>query len=204
MVDDVIKAIFFDLGGVLVTDLFPLMESYISGLTGVPYPKVKEVRNQYWLDYELGRMSGVEFFQRQLSDLGVGLNAEEILAKSCSFIKVSEDVLDVVKDIRALGRYGVGVISNNSSEWSDYVGDDLGLDRYFDAWVISCDVHVKKPDKDIYIIAAERLGLRPIDCIFIDNKEKNVQGAEAAGMNGILFKDAELLRQKLRNSGVDV
>ncbi|MBN1544294.1 HAD family phosphatase [Candidatus Woesearchaeota archaeon] len=202
--DDVIKAIFFDLGGVLVTDLFPLMESYISGLTGVPYPKVKEVRNQYWLDYELGRMSGVEFFQRQLSDLGVGLNAEEILAKSCSFIKVSEDVLDVVKDIRALGRYGVGVISNNSSEWSDYVGDDLGLDRYFDAWVISCDVHVKKPDKDIYIIAAERLGLRPIDCIFIDNKEKNVQGAEAAGMNGILFKDAELLRQKLRNSGVDV
>ncbi|MBU2560794.1 MAG: HAD family phosphatase [Nanoarchaeota archaeon] len=199
-----VKAIFFDMGGVLVTDLFPLMESYLSGITGIPFPKIKEVRKRYWLDYELGRMGGVEFFQRQISDLGVGLNAEELLVRSRSFIKVKEEVLDVVKRIRALGMYGVGVISNNSSEWAEYTRDDLGLGGYFDAWVISCDVHVKKPDKDIYLIAAERLGLRPIDCVFIDNKERNVQGAEAAGMKGILFKDVELLREMLRKSGVDV
>ncbi|MBW2971667.1 HAD family phosphatase [Candidatus Woesearchaeota archaeon] len=194
---------FFDLGGVVVTDLFPLMDSYLSGISGVQFQKVKVIRNQYWPDYELGRMTGIEFFRRQLADLGSGLGPEEVMAKSLEVVKVKEDVLSIVKRLRASGNYGMGVISNNSDEWAEHLEKTLGLGQYFDAWIISSHHHIKKPDKEIYLLAAEKLGLNAGDCIFIDNKLRNVQGAEAAGMTAIHFKDAEQLEAELKRLGLD-
>lgn len=199
---DVAKAVLFDLGGVLITDIFPLMESYISGLAGVPYPKVREVRKRYWLDYELGRMDGVKFFTLQLDDLGVDLSPEELLVRSSSFIKVKQETLDVVRRLRASAKYSLGVISNNSDEWAAYSEDDLGLGKYFDAWVISSHHHIKKPDREIYALAAERLGLKTRDCLFIDNMQRNVDGAVAAGMQALRFTDAKQLEKDLKKRGI--
>ncbi len=198
-----IKAIFFDLGGVLTRDLFPLMESYLSGLTGVPYPKVREIRKQYWLDYELGRMDGVKFFSLQIKDMGVNLNAEEVLTKSLELLSVKQETLSIVKRLKDTGKYDLGVLSNNTDEWSEYTENDLGLGQYFDAWIISSHHHIKKPDKEIYDLAAEKLGLKTSDCLFIDNTQRNVDGAIAAGMQSIRFTDAEKLEKDLKELGIE-
>lgn len=198
-----IKAIFFDLGGVVVTDLFPLMESYLSGLSGKPFSQVKEIRKQYWQDYELGRMDGIEFFQRQIDDLGIDLDPEAVMAKSFELIKVRPEVLEIIKALRASGKYDLGVLSNNTDEWSDYVENDLGLGEYFDAWISSSHVHVKKPDKEIFDIAASRLGLKNSECLFIDNMERNTDAAEAAGMRGLHYTCPEKLVEGLKQIGIE-
>lgn len=198
-----IKAIFFDLGGVLVTDIFPLMENYISGLSGKHFSKVKEIRKQYWPDYELGRMDGVGFFQRQIDDLGIDLDPEAVMAKSFDLIKVRPEVLEIVKALRATGKYDLGVLSNNTDEWSDYAQDDMGLGEYFDVWVSSSSVHVKKPDKEIFDIASGRLGLKNSECLFIDNMILNTDGAVAAGMRAIHYTCPEKLVKDLRKMGVE-
>jgi len=199
-----IKAIFFDLGGVLVNDLFPLMESYLSGISGKPYPLVREVRKQYWLDYELGRMDGVKFFQLQIDDLGVDLNAEEVLAKSIEVLKTRPEVVEIVRMIRATGKYTLGVLSNNTDEWFEHTKNELGLGDLFDVWVCSSHHHVKKPDAEIYRIAAEQAGLPTQNCLFIDNRQHNIDGAKAAGMKGIVYTCPEKLRSELKRLGVEL
>ncbi|MCG3750884.1 MULTISPECIES: HAD-IA family hydrolase [unclassified Amycolatopsis] len=59
------------------------------------------------------------------------------------------------------------------------------LAQYFDALVFSGEVGVAKPNREIYLVAAERIGLAAPRCVFVDDAERNVRGAVAAGMVGV-------------------
>jgi putative hydrolase of the HAD superfamily len=56
----------------------------------------------------------------------------------------------------------------------------------FDAWVISAEVGMRKPEPEIFLHAADLLGLPPRQCVFIDDLEANIQAAGALGMTGVL------------------
>ncbi len=57
--------------------------------------------------------------------------------------------------------------------------------------VISAEVGLRKPNPAIFHHAAEKLGLEPAECAFIDDIEHNVRAAEAIGMSGLLHTDAD-------------
>ena len=61
-----------------------------------------------------------------------------------------------------------------------------------------------KPDRAIYEIAAERAGASPSEVFFVDDRAENVVGAKAAGLDAVLFTDAEQLAADLRQRGVVV
>lgn len=61
------------------------------------------------------------------------------------------------------------------------------LDQWFSVIVISAEEGVSKPDPQIYQRTCERLGRRPDECLFVDDREANVAGAEAAGLGAIRF-----------------
>ena len=70
------------------------------------------------------------------------------------------------------------------------------IDELFDAVVISGDVGLHKPQPEIYLLACERLGVEPGDCVFVDDLRENCEGAEAVGMTAILHRDtAETISQ---------
>lgn len=68
-----------------------------------------------------------------------------------------------------------------------------------DGRVISSEEKLIKPDKAIYLKVCEKYGLKPNECLFTDDKEKNIDGARSAGMNAVLFKDCEDFRKQLAN-----
>ncbi len=65
------------------------------------------------------------------------------------------------------------------------------FDRLFDAVVISGDVGLNKPAPEIFRLGAERVGLDPEDCVFVDDLRENCEGAKAVGMTAILHRGAE-------------
>ncbi|HII72558.1 TPA: HAD family phosphatase [Candidatus Woesearchaeota archaeon] len=199
-----IKAIFFDLGGVLVTEILRIIEGAFSEETGSSREEVRKVRDRYWLDSELGRMSGREFMANIVGDLGLKKDPDALVEKSCSLITVKEDVLEILKKIGATGRYKLGVISNNTFEWSDHSKNTLGLGKYFDFWLVSCDIGVKKPDPEIFDVAAKMVELEREECLLIDDKQRNIGAAASAGMKCILFKDSEQLLEDLNSLGIDI
>jgi epoxide hydrolase-like predicted phosphatase len=76
-----------------------------------------------------------------------------------------------------------------SNSWGDATHyDGPLLEELFDAWVISGEVGLRKPDPAIYELAAERLGLAPEACVFVDDLPGNLKPAGALGMATVLHR----------------
>ncbi len=78
---------------------------------------------------------------------------------------------------------------SNAPGASDQVRDTMA--EYFDTLVFSGEVGVAKPDRAVYLIAAERLGLPAVACVFVDDSVTNVRGAVDAGMVGVHHTSVE-------------
>lgn len=82
--------------------------------------------------------------------------------------------------------YGIYVLSNASDLFYEYFPRLLPLD-FFDGVYVSSDHLMLKPDEKIYRTFLEKYGLNAEECLFIDDREENVQGAKAVGFNGWVF-----------------
>lgn len=69
--------------------------------------------------------------------------------------------------------------------------------KLLDGQVISCEEHIIKPDAAIYHRLLEKLNLKADECVFTDDREVNIIGAEACGIKGIVFHNAEQFKQEL-------
>lgn len=93
--------------------------------------------------------------------------------------------------------YRLYVLSNASSSFYQYFPRFAPFE-YFDGLVVSCDIHIVKPDIRIYRYLLETYGLVPEECFFIDDMAANVEGARKAGISGAVFGgDFEEIRKKL-------
>ncbi len=93
--------------------------------------------------------------------------------------------------------YRLYVLSNASSSFYQYFPRFAPFE-YFDGLVVSCDIHIVKPDIRIYRYLLETYGLAPEECFFIDDMAANVEGARKAGISGAVFDgDFEEIRKKL-------
>ena len=93
-------------------------------------------------------------------------------------------------------QYKMAIVSNASANVLElYKGVDLN--KYFDQVIWSYQVKEIKPEPEIYRLAAERLGVQPDECVFIDDRQSNVDGAVAVGMKGIQYRDFEQFKADL-------
>jgi haloacid dehalogenase superfamily, subfamily IA, variant 3 with third motif having DD or ED len=108
---------------------------------------------------------------------------------------------DLIRQLKDAG-YGIYLLSNASSAQHEY-WPRYPVSSFFDGKLISCDVKVVKPCRRIYELLTERFGLRPEECLFIDDAPANVAGAVACGWEGIVFHgSSEELADKLVRHGV--
>ncbi|XVX19273.1 HAD-IA family hydrolase [Actinomycetota bacterium] len=103
----------------------------------------------------------------------------------------ADEMHELVGRARAAG-LGTAIISNAGAwEW------DHSRDGLVDTVLVSGDVGLRKPDPRIYLLAAERLGREPGECVVIDDLAGNARGAVLAGMTGIVHRSAEDTRAEL-------
>jgi len=93
--------------------------------------------------------------------------------------------LDLARGLR--GRYKLSVLSNADMSLRERLQRD-GLLPLFDDVVISAEVGLAKPEAAVFRMAAERLGLPPAECVFVDDWDKNVEAAREVGMCAVLFR----------------
>lgn len=84
--------------------------------------------------------------------------------------------------------YRTAVLSNADNTLMRRLTDEHRIHHLFDDIICSADVGMAKPEPKIYALAAQRLGLPPAACVFIDDLETNVQAARDAGMHAICFR----------------
>jgi putative hydrolase of the HAD superfamily len=183
-------AVFFDFGGVLTTPVWDSFASFcrseglhpdsIKNLFRNDPEALKELRQ-----LETGEISEDEFEQRFGRRLGLK-DPEHLIDSMFEGMEPDPAMVSAVKELRAGGML-TGLISNS---WSTSHYDRKLLAELFDTAVISAEVHLHKPQPEIYLLAANRLGVRPAECIFVDDLRENCEGAEAVGMTAVLHRDA--------------
>lgn len=108
---------------------------------------------------------------------------------------------DVARDLKAAG-YDLYLLSNAATRQHTYWHDIPGSE-YFSGTFISADYHLLKPEDAIYQAFFKKFGLKPEECLFIDDSAPNIEASENAGMAGIVFHgDAARLRRQLAERGI--
>jgi HAD superfamily hydrolase (TIGR01509 family) len=195
----VIEKVFFDFGGVLTVTgrrdaLFRLCEERAGWQPGSMFRLF--FSGEPWFLASTGRISVEEYRRRTEESLAAPL-PEELRGFEQVFFAEDLDP-QVVQIARSLGReYSLGLLSNATASLADMLVGRFALGGLFEVVVISALVGLRKPDPAIYYLAAERAGVPPAACLFIDDKERNTVAAASVGMATVTFRSAEQLTQEL-------
>ncbi|MGN1417031.1 MAG: HAD family hydrolase [Oscillospiraceae bacterium] len=95
---------------------------------------------------------------------------------------------DWLRELKAAG-HNIYLLSNYPKFMFEIHSQSWDFLKYTDGRVVSYEYHVMKPDPIIYNILLKKYDLAPEDCIFLDDREVNIKGAEDCGIRGILFTD---------------
>jgi putative hydrolase of the HAD superfamily len=186
-----IKAIYFDLGGVIVRTDKPDSRAQLAAEFGMTYEEMDKfvfdcqtaiqatlgevTEQEHWLDVAR-RLKRPESDFPRLRDAFFGGDTVD---------------MEIVNLLRSLRRtHKTGLISNAWDGLRPWIVSQ-SFDDAFDEMIISAEFGVAKPDARIYQHALERLGVKPEEAIFVDDVEKNVAASKALGMHGVLFRSSE-------------
>jgi putative hydrolase of the HAD superfamily len=98
--------------------------------------------------------------------------------------------------------YKVGLLSNTESPTVRFFHQQ-GY-TMFDATVFSCEEGTAKPEPRIYEIALERLGVKPPEAVFVDDRADFIEGAQKLGMHTIRFEDPQQVKEALASLAISI
>lgn len=112
-----------------------------------------------------------------------------------------EGMAELVRELKGLG-YGIYLLSNASSRLHEYFHRIPGSEC-FDGKIVSADWKMLKPERESFQTLYREYGLKPEECIFIDDLPQNIEAAQFSGMAGIIFRDdVPQLRRELNAMGI--
>jgi len=135
--------------------------------------------DKYYIEASLGNMTAADFWK--VVGLGPGLEDEYLQRHA-----LRAGLMAFLDKMNAAQR-PVWCLSNDVSEWSAKLRRNLGIESYFEGFMISGDVRLRKPDPAIYRLLINRLNCRPGEITFVDDRTKNLDAAAAQGITTILF-----------------
>ena len=198
-----VEALLFDLGGVVIDiDFGRAFEQWARRASCDPI----ELRDRFCFDaayeeHERSRLDINEYFQAVRQLLSLDLSDEDLLAGW------NDIYLDVLPGVHALlsnasSRFPVDAFTNSNAAhhgvWSSRFAQELSV---FRSVYISCELGVRKPDREAFLAVADLMAVEPSAVLFFDDSMENVEGAEHAGMQAVLVESTDDVRQALRQVG---
>lgn len=192
-------ALLVDFGGVLTTSVTRSFRAFCQEM-GLPSELAKEAFLEAYTHHEgdspvhrmeTGEITVDEFSQGLATVLsersGVHVPHEGLVQRLFERMDYDEAMFAAVAGAR---RAGVKTALLSNSWGSENYPRERFADT-FDVLVISGEVGIRKPDPEIFHLAARRLGVAPHDCVFVDDLDRNVMVAQELGMAGVLHRRAD-------------
>ena len=113
-----------------------------------------------------------------------------------------QESVEILRQMKADGRYKLYALTNWSGELFPIALERYDFLHWFDGRVVSGDEKMRKPEQRFYQLLLDRYNLQPSETLFIDDNLRNVQAAEAMGIQSIQFKSAQQLTNELKKREV--
>lgn len=193
-----IKNIVFDVGDVLVDFCY---KNYMRNL-GFPEDVVElftenMIMSNHWNELDMGMINdstAKEIFKKEIP--GHDEEIERFWDNIEYIVEEYDYAEELIRSIKYAG-YKVYILSNYPVELSNMHWPKFRFLKYADGKIISGFEKVAKPDIRIYKLLEERYGLKLEECLFVDDRQINIDGAKSAGMKAVLFENLEKLKDDL-------
>jgi putative hydrolase of the HAD superfamily len=203
-----IEAIVCDFGGVLTT---PLLTSFMAiqdeigispELLGEAMRALTEEDGENPLyALERGEVTEADFLERLTNGLEPLLGHRPHLHRFREVyfeaLNPNPPMIELMRELKAGGKR-MAMLTNNVREWEPVWRSMLPVDEIFETVVDSGFVGARKPEARIYELTLERLGLPGEACLFIDDLLPNIEGARAAGLAAVHFRDNDQAIPEIR------
>jgi putative hydrolase of the HAD superfamily len=192
-----ISALISDFGGVLTT---PLLRGFLAYQeeTGIRVEELGEAMARSEQEHgvhplfalERGEIAQTEFRRRLEAQLDHRFDLDRLQRLYFDHLEPNREMIAFVRDVRGRG-LRTALCTNNVREWEPLWRSKLPeLDEIFEVVVDSAFVGSRKPERQIYDITLERLGgVKPEECVFVDDLDVNCDAARELGMHPVRFED---------------
>jgi epoxide hydrolase-like predicted phosphatase len=193
-----LEGLLVDFGGVLTTNIWDSFRAFCDA-EGLEREKLKKLFREdpealaLLRRLEVGELDEDEFSEGFGPLLGISPERHEgLVDRLFAGMEPEESMFEALRRARRAG-LKTGMVSNS---WGRGRYDRSTFDELFDGVVISGEVGLHKPQPQIFELGAERIGLHPTKCVFVDDLRENCDGAEAVGMVAVLHRgpDETLVR----------
>jgi putative hydrolase of the HAD superfamily len=198
-----IRALFWDVGGVLLTNAWDHHERAQALEHFHLDPEEFQARHEMVVSsFERGKLTLDEYLDRTVFFRDRPFTREAFRDFMLSLSQPFPENLVFAQSLTNSSRYFMCTINNESRELNDYRIEKFGLRKIFRLFVSSCFVGLRKPERDIYRLALEITQIPPQDCCFIDDRALNLECARQLGMHTIEMRGLDSLRTELVKLGV--
>lgn len=196
-----IESVIFDWGGVLIDDPRPGILRYCAEAFGVPLEDYTPVHDSFLDEFHKGKISEETFWLQITGKLGKSMpptRSQWYEAFRSAYVP-KQEMFHLASSLHDKG-YKTAILSNTELPAVRFFHEQ-GYNM-FDLLVFSCVERVMKPERRIYEITLERLGLKAEQAVFIDDRQDFIAGAKQAGLNAILFEGIDQLKRELTELAV--
>lgn len=207
MMQDVVKAIIFDLGNVLIDFDHSIAAKKIAKLSD---KRIEEIFGLFFdsgitVQFERGEISPGDFFRRVRQILNITISYEEFLPiwnGIFFFSRKNEEVYNLARSLR--NRYKLAVLSNINVLHYEYIKKNFNVLGIFDAVFASYELGLVKPDYYIYEKTIKSLETAPQNVFYTDDRPELVRGASRLGIRSFVFKGVQQLKEDMACSGIKI
>jgi putative hydrolase of the HAD superfamily len=198
-----IRAIFWDVGGVLLTNAWDHTERAEALEHFRLDPEEFHDRHELVVSsFESGHITLDEYLDRTIFYRSRTFSREAFRDFMFSLTRPFPDVLQFAQSLADSGKYFMGTINNESRELNNFRIEKFGLRNIFRVFLSSCYLGLRKPEAEIYRLALETTQFPADQCCFIDDRAPNLESPAKLGMHTIQMQKLEQLRADLQKLGV--
>ena len=202
-----IRAVILDYGEVLC---FPPEAETMSRMA-----RIFQIEPEHFLEryvptrgpYDQGLVTAEEYWQGVARDAGVRIDAA-VVEKLRTWDTAMWSRINVEMTAWAEQLHGAGLttalLSNMQHDMAAHARRNFAWLNHFDHQILSCELRLIKPDAAIFRHSIERLGVRPQQILFVDDREANVEAGRAVGLHAIRFESIEQLRVDLKKMRFEI
>lgn len=199
-----ITTIFCDIGGVLLTDGWGHASRRLAAEKfQLDWEEFRHRHEYVGHAIETDQLSLEEYLDRVIFYRPRPFSREEFKTFMFAQSQPHEDVIAVIKQIADSRKYQMATLNNEILELNVYRITKFGLRQYFPIFLSSCFLRMRKPDEAIYRAALRITQRAPQECLFIDDREENLECPRVLGINTIHYQNLDQLRTELQENGVE-
>ncbi|WP_291431521.1 HAD family phosphatase [Deinococcus sp.] len=196
-----IKAVFWDIGGVLLTNGWDREQrADVLSRFGLDLTEFTERHKLAVPELELGRMTLDEYLSQTVFHAPCDFSREAFRAAMEAESRPHDDALALARDLS--GRYRMYALNNEGRDLNEFRIRTYALHEFLLAFFSSCYLGVMKPNPGIYRLGLNLANLRPEEAVMIDDRAQNAEAARSVGMHAVRYENAAQLREELAALGV--